>query len=261
MKAIVLTADRYRAVTDHMILKYEEVWPDHPFVFRVPYQELGGNNTARVEYFRATGSTPAEIPAMILDLLSDVADDDWVYWCLDDKYPIQLVLPKIAGLLEFAKRGENVDGLLFCRTRVLLDQPEQALLPNNLTTPQGDILLERRGWQQIWIHQLLRAKVLRYFFSTLQREQITTAKSMDPLKDKMPKPDHLRLYVTKENFAVFGESTHRGKITRNCLESLRQTNIAIPEWFQHDNGETITVGELPRKGTSFLGKLANKLGW
>jgi hypothetical protein len=33
MKAIVLTCDRYRALTEHMIRKYEELWPDHPFVF------------------------------------------------------------------------------------------------------------------------------------------------------------------------------------------------------------------------------------
>src|SRR5262245_11358604 len=32
IKAIVLTCDRFRAITRHLILKYERLWPDHPFV-------------------------------------------------------------------------------------------------------------------------------------------------------------------------------------------------------------------------------------
>ena len=35
-----MTCDRYRAVTQHMILQYERLWPKHPFVFMVPYQTL-----------------------------------------------------------------------------------------------------------------------------------------------------------------------------------------------------------------------------
>src|SRR6187397_1047533 len=42
IKAIVLTCDRFRAITRHLILKYERLWPDHPFIFHVPYQELRG---------------------------------------------------------------------------------------------------------------------------------------------------------------------------------------------------------------------------
>src|SRR5438046_9676836 len=45
MKAIVLTCDRFRAITEHMIRQYETLWPDHPFVFRVPYQNLRGSDT------------------------------------------------------------------------------------------------------------------------------------------------------------------------------------------------------------------------
>src|SRR5947207_7291583 len=40
MKAIVLTCDRFRAITEHMIRQYETLWPDHPLVFLVPYLTL-----------------------------------------------------------------------------------------------------------------------------------------------------------------------------------------------------------------------------
>jgi len=53
-----------------------------------------------------------------------------------------------------------------------------------------------------------------------------------------------RLFVIKENFAVFGESTQRGVITQNCYESMLASGIKLPEWFQHPNGEYITLGKL-----------------
>ena len=88
MKAIVLTFDRHRAITQHLILQYEKIWPDHPFRFRIPYQQLRGQDSERSEYVE---SSP-EIAATILRLLQDVEDDEWVYWCSDDKYPIYFIV-------------------------------------------------------------------------------------------------------------------------------------------------------------------------
>jgi hypothetical protein len=86
--------------------------------------------------------------------------------------------------------------------------------------------------------------VLRSLFSQLPLK-IPSAKALDGLKDQIPKPDEYHLFVTGQNFAVFGESTKRGVITRNCLESIRQTDIELPEWFQRSNGEWVTMGRLP----------------
>lgn len=35
MIALVLTFDRNASITEHMMFRYREVWPDHPFVFRI----------------------------------------------------------------------------------------------------------------------------------------------------------------------------------------------------------------------------------
>ena len=239
MKAIVLTYDRYRAVTDHMILKYEELWPDHPFLFRIPYQELGGTATLRREYIK----TPSEIRATTLKLIEDLHDNEWIYWCVDDKYPIELVLPKIRTFLGDTQQLADADGILFCRCKALLRRAEETLFPVERANSAGDIYLERRGWNQIWIHQLLRVKVLRYLFSEMPVE-IASAKLMDHLKDGIPKPSDVRLYVTKENFAVFGESTHKGTINQNCYDSIVKTDIELPEWFQLPNGKIVINGKI-----------------
>jgi len=239
MKAIVLTCDRYRAITEHMILQYERLWPDHPFVFRIPYQHAGGADTERTTYRK----TPEAIKATVLHLLADVDDEEWIYWCVDDKYPIRLVTEKIADLIAHAVSSPEMSGLLFCRCRVTLDSPKLALYPEEIINPSGDNYFERKAWYQIWIHQLLKAKVLRYLFTHLP-DRMPSAKAMDQLKNDIVKPSELRLFVTKENFAVFGESTARGLITQNCYESMVASNIEFPDWFRRPNGQYVTMGEL-----------------
>jgi hypothetical protein len=239
IKAVVLTCDRYRAITEHMIFQYDQLWPDHPFVFHVPYQELGGVDTEQVKYLQA----PSDIKETVLHLLTGIDDEEWIYWCVDDKYPIQLVTDKIGSLISHAMRSPGVDGLLFCRSRATLNNPKLTLYPPKVKNPFGDIYFERKAWFQIWIHQILRAKVLRHLFAHLP-DHIPSAKAMDELKNDVPKlPEH-RLFVTKQNFAVFGESTSRGVITQNCYESMVAAGIEIPEWFRHPNGEYVTLGKL-----------------
>lgn len=239
LKAIVLTCDPYRAIAEHMMLQYDRLWPEHPFVFWIPYQQTPGSDSERTRYVK----TPESIRSRLLHLLGEVDDNEWVYWCIDDKYPIQLRLRAIERCFSDMTKIPGLDGLLFCRCRVTLTDPKRALLPGEIVGPSGTVYLERRAWFQIWIHQLLRVKVLRYLFTQLP-EDIPTGKAMDELKDNVPMPANFRLLVTKQNLAVFGESTHRGQITQNCYESAIGAGIALPEWFQQSTGEHIIIGNL-----------------
>ena len=239
LKAIVLTCDRYRAITEHMILQYERLWPDHPFVFQIPYQHARGADTGKTNYRKA----PEDIKGTVLHLLADLDDEEWTYWCVDDKYPIRLVTGKIMDLITHAVSSPEMSGLLFCRCRVTLNSPKLALYPKEIVNPSGDILFERKAWYQIWVHQLLKVKVLRYLFTHLP-DRIPSAKEMDEFKNGIVKPPNLRLFVTKENFAVFGESTTRGLITQNCYESIRASQIELPDWFRHPNGQHVIMGKL-----------------
>lgn len=196
-------------------------------------------DTEQVKYLAA----PSDIKGTVLHLLTDIDDEEWIYWCVDDKYPIQLVIDKIISLISHAMRSPDVDGLLFCRCRATLNNPKLTLFPRKVKNPFGDIYLERKAWFQIWIHQILRAKVLRHLFTHLP-DVIPNAKAMDELKNDVPKLAEHRLFVTKENFAVFGESTRRGVVTQNCYESMVTARIEIPEWFRHPDGEYVTLGKL-----------------
>ena len=61
---------------------------------------------------------------------------------------------------------------------------------------------------------------------------------MDDLKNDVPKLAEHRLFVTKENFAVFGESTRRGVVTQNCYESMVSAKIECRNGFAIRTGNT-----------------------
>src|SRR5437879_972375 len=164
MKAIVLTCDRYRAVTEHMILQYEKLWPDHPFVFRVPYQKFQGAPGNRAEYVQ----TPAEIRATVLQTLADLDDEEWIYWCPDDKYPIELVVDKIVDLVSDIVRSADMSGLLFCRCKALLRRPEATLHPQPKINSFGDVYLERKAGPRIWTIHSSKERCCGFLFSRIR---------------------------------------------------------------------------------------------
>jgi len=233
-----MTFDRNRALTDHMIFKYAKLWPDHPFQFRVPYQELGPSPASeRIEYRR----TPAGIKETMLTLLKDLPDDELIYWCIDDKYPIRLDVPRIARIYEWlsSERATEVSGLLYCRCRHMWD--ERYLTGETISDPSGNEYLERANYAQIWVHQFLRAGVIRRLFESF-REVIDYPRRMDRMKDVLSKPADHRLFVSRRNLAAFGESAEWGVLTLNCRRSLAANGLPAPTWATETTAREHLVG-------------------
>jgi hypothetical protein len=239
MKAVVLTYDRNRPLTDHMVLRYTKLWPDHPFDFLVPFQqEPPSVLNERVRYVE----TPKAIKGTVLRLLEDLPDEEWIYWCIDDKYPIRLDPSHERSMYELVvgAGGEGMDALLTCRCRDLLN--ERFLMAP--ITMAGKVFHERRDYRQIWMHQYVRVKVIRHLFRSFP-DDIPNAKEMDLLKKGVAKPADHRLYVTNDCRSAFGESTSRGVLTRNCRESMRTIGVAVPAWGDQVTDEEIIIGAEP----------------
>ncbi|WP_089688355.1 hypothetical protein [Catalinimonas alkaloidigena] len=206
-----------------MIHKYNFLWPDHPFQFRIPYQQLAGENDARHDYIEA----PKDIRGTVTALLQDLPDDEWIYWCIDDKYPVWLDVPAIRQLMnDMILPTVKSDGLLFCRCRSMLDGV--GLRRERLKAVSGQVYLRRKNYEQIWIHQFVRVKVIRHLFEQFA-DDIPNAKVMDDMKKKVLLPESHALYVTRASYAVFGESTTRGKLTMNCYHSIVEAGDALPD--------------------------------
>jgi hypothetical protein len=238
LPAIVLSCDRFHPFTAHMIRCYDALWPSHPLRFHVPYQESAYCGTS-VEPRR----TRAPIRSTVLDLLEEFDDEAWVYWCIDDRYPVRFAQPSVARIAEAVvhDRLPGIDGILCCRCR-------RMLLPEFLTGerregPGGVMLLRRREYSQIWIHQFLRVKVLRHLFLPLP-DLTGDNSALDLLKHKIALPGDHRIYVVETNLAVFGESTSGGRVTRNCAASLRAQGLGIPAGFAESDAAPVILGSL-----------------
>lgn len=243
MEAIVLTFDKYQAFSSHMIKCYMDLWPDNPFIFRVPYQ-----NESTKRYFEKLFGNKVKMiksPSGIVDtinvLLDGFNDNDWIFWCMDDRYPIRLNLDEIKPIYEYiiSAKSKDISSLMYvnapwCWLKKELFKHDFKIQNANQT------YLRRKGYRMIWIHQFMRVKVLRTLFSYFPAD-MKTAKNMDYIMYKHTLPDNQRLYMLDHNAAIYGESTSRGLITKNCLESFKNSGIALPQGFGLSN-KTIIQG-------------------
>jgi hypothetical protein len=176
----------------------------------------------------------------VLGLLEGLPDDGWVYWCIDDKYPIWIDLPVVRRTLAaLDAMPPQVAGL--CCSRRLSARRERAIArPHDggrLSEERADCLRvaglrfrKRTDYKRIWLHQFLRVRVLRGLFGGFP-EIVAVAKKMDDLIEQAVLPPEDGLYVLDRNAMVFGESTHRGMLTLNCAESLGRER-GVPEGFE-----------------------------
>ena len=65
------------------------------------------------------------------------------------------------------------------------------------------------------------------------------AKEMDYIKDKAVLPDDQRLYMLDHNVAVYGESTNRGIMMKNCADSFRAKGLELPAGFKISDEELV----------------------
>lgn len=232
MKAIVLSCDRYHPIADHMISNYQRLWPENPFIFRVPYQsfpdQLKQKHGDKIDLIKTTSG----IKQTVLALISDLEDDEWVYWCIDDKYPIRLDLNALeaAHKLVTGDAAANSHGVLFCRCRKLLED-KHLDLNDSISGVDGRRYVRRRNYYQFWIHQYLRVSVLKKLFNEFPDGGFV-AKDMDKftgqdegLSVKTFDSDQ-KMYVSTENYARFGESTVGGSLTKNCSESMASMGLS-----------------------------------
>lgn len=244
--AVVLTCQKYVPLAEHMIDRYDAVWPDHPFVFRLPdglaARAMAARHQGRVELVPTDeGEGRGRFRAAVLGLLAGLADDAWVYWCIDDKYPVWLDCAAATDVVRAVGTiaDPTICGLSFARARKLFDP---RFLAADTIRLGGRPFVRRTSYAQLWLHQFLRVRVLRHLFSSFP-EVIGAAKEMDDLLLARALPSDQQLYVLERNAVVFGESTSRGVLTANCAASLSRGR-GLPEGFAIGR-QRLIVGRRP----------------
>lgn len=241
-----------------MVQCYDTLWPGNPFTFFVPYthdKPSGWDTTSSITFVHA----PNAIKACALKLLESCEDNEWVYWCIDDKYPMYLdvaVIQKTMAYIHSAASNE-VSSICVSRSRglmlsALIDENDLISIAPSLTA------VRRLRFNQIWYHQFIRAGVLKYMFHSFPDKHFR-AKEMDYFIDDLRMPAHFRLYVTEQNNSLYGESTTLGNITANCAKSFKKNGLPLPDGFQVLD-KSILMGQAPFWPRDFAKKVLKHVG-
>jgi len=226
MKAIVLSYDYNQVFVENMIVQYAKLWPDNPFEYFVPYQM----DQRLAQYKNVTYiKTEKSIKSTIERLLQEIPDDEWIYWSMDDKYPFWLDLNamiEVYNSINYRFIPESFDSILLCRCKTLRNKNH--VINKNPYILNKRKLLKRQTFTEIWLHQFIRAGVLKYIFSKIP-DDLPNAKAMDKYVDELNLPGRYSLFVSKDTFIKFGESCSRGEATLNCYESMLSNDIVIPD--------------------------------
>lgn len=244
--ALVLTYDRNRLATENMILQYEALLGPDFFHFFVPFQKndrIGPRIASRVTLLE---SDPA-IPATVATLTGAVKPGEMVYWCIDDKYPVDLDVAayRAAGALAAQPQGarHGIDGISLALARRLARgrglSPRRTLVPG-----LPGALHRRRNFNQFWLHQFMKPECIDFVFSHFPRS-LRRAKEMDAHLDRIT-GNPFAMYVAGKNGIAFGESTSRGTATANLRQALQRNGLlkdAAPPPFDFSD-EEIWIGAL-----------------
>jgi hypothetical protein len=89
MKAIVLSFDPHLEIANLVVETYNRLWPNCPFIFRIPFTDRDPRTVfaaQNVEFIQ----TPSDIRSTMENLLRDLPEDEFIFWCVDDRYPIEI---------------------------------------------------------------------------------------------------------------------------------------------------------------------------
>jgi hypothetical protein len=243
MKAIVLTCDKYSTFCSHMIHTYDMNWPDNGFTFIVPYQSTEIGEEYRLRFGSRVNliQTDPGIRDTMDRLLSTVDDNEWIYWCMDDRY---LISCNSSALTEFKSSIQNCSDFSICGfkfiTRLEAQLPEHVDYScHTQISHAGHAFNLRRDFLMIWIHQFIRAKVLKFVFLHVPHD-LQSPKLMDGIVEKLNLPWDFKLYTAQISYCILGESTTRGYITSNCAQSLISNGFPMPAGFLRSKMRIIT---------------------
>lgn len=218
----MLTKDSYRPFTVNMVASYDHLWPDHPLEFLIPYQH-DFSRPPQMSHSRVTFvQTREEFQPTILNLLSGLHEDSWVFFCIDDKFPTFVDHTFMSKIIDnVLRKGDphpELVSLAFTRARKCLCWPDISI---DQSLCFGEPCYRRAPFANFWFHQLVRVKVLRAYFDTLP--PIQSAKEMDGHGATIRLAGGFS--VTRQHALSMSESTSRGRITSTALHALGERGI------------------------------------
>jgi hypothetical protein len=112
VKGIVLSFDPHLEIANLLVETYNQLWPDCRFQFRIPFTDRDPRAIFRAQNVEFI-STPPDIRSTVKSLLCDLPEHEFVFWCIDDRYPIEIFEPAVLRAVRdlASDAGGDVDSI------------------------------------------------------------------------------------------------------------------------------------------------------
>lgn len=165
MKAIVLTFDRNAHFAELTYKMYMHLWPDCPFTFHIPWNKqkhpylIDKPNIELIQSQKSIGLTAQA-------LIEDCDDSEWVYWCIDDRFPVTLDTLRMEGLYNNLHLCSNYDFVKpFWVDETKVYKHPKPLKKVNIFPQESPFVVQNSLYHiAFWHHHFVRAKVLKLLF-------------------------------------------------------------------------------------------------
>jgi hypothetical protein len=266
VKGIVLSFDPHLEIANLLVETYNQLWPDCRFQFRIPFTDRDPRAIFRAQNVEFI-STPPDIRSTVKSLLCDLPEHEFVFWCIDDRYPIEIFEPAVLrAVRDFASdAGGDVDSIKL--TDLTVEGIEGKLhtrFPRRLTRRWRPQLFRRPDTQRVENDKTWRQReeggarepsfrlAGQGFFRQLGHPrngfympQFTTPAFLKqfflasalPLKYGIREFHHFLLSTNLEHKSYFpntfllsvGESTFRGRLSMVCYEQMLKFGLVPPK--------------------------------
>lgn len=223
MKAIVLSFDKQHAFCELTYNMYMNLWSDCPFDFRIPWnahKPLSLAGKSNIELIQCGKSIYSTMKA----LLTDIHDEDWVYWCIDDRFPVWVNPQKMNDLYQNLNQFAKFDFVKPFTHRHINSSTSDSIL--------GDFV-EQNIEQQFgfYMHHFCKAKILKAVFLSgdyltiddYHRKFICYSKFETAHTIKKYKGAVINFH--KNDLIKLKEPCVDGKITEDGVDFLKKLNI------------------------------------
>lgn len=228
MKAIILTYDQRKPITQLVLSSYDQICNKNEFEFIIPYNKTIHNfkTNNKVTLIK----TEQSVYNTMNSLLKDIPDEEFIYWCLDDIYLHKIMkLDVFKSLYNYIKNNKNIP---FDAVRLVNHDTLNGKIDNKKNIKIGSEIFYNTVFSLygFWFHQFLKAKVLKQCFLNSSIGVNYTMRSLDEHRNENKEMYKHIIYVPKNYLCIFGETT-RGKtqMTQNCSEALKKYNIDYNE--------------------------------
>jgi hypothetical protein len=230
MEAILLSHDRQLGLAELVHKTYAHLWPGHPFVFRVPFARASGSGA--FTYLSAQRdcrmiAAPAAVKGSMGALLEGIDDADWVFWCIDDRFPTRLDAVAAGRILA------DLDTLPEEVEEVKLLHWKEPLLEARTVIGATDFRSQAPGSRArgFWHHHFVRAGVLRAAFlgDDLAADCLIYAITAR-IKRRERFVFHGTAQVPGRSLLGLGEPLVEGRLTRNGRLWLKRMQCEVPPY-------------------------------